>query len=194
VYYQNDGSGWDSLWTDYHPLSVSGTGYTLETDVFNDAVSTTVPVVSGSKTGVEIIEGQRTPVSIRCLPVSPIPTLNSVTTRVDLQPVLIPFVVVGTSLTELGQEAWYRLDLSSGQLTLICSLDPENSATVAAVLYDQYGAIKTPVKFSATASQPFSNTFTLVAGTYYLGVAQSRPFGAGTDHGLTLTLIDGPTP
>ncbi len=50
-----------------------GTGYSVTVDIYNTDVSTGTPVVSGTATGIDIIENQTTPATVICLPVNPTP-------------------------------------------------------------------------------------------------------------------------
>ena len=198
----NDSSGWDNgaLYPQSHsvPASViSSEGpFRLEADIYNEAVPTTTepeptydPVVSGSAGGLMIAVDEDTRVTIRCVPVDPADLVFGSWESLQLP----PFVLLGRNVTEMGGEAWYKIQTAGPRLILECAVDAENTSTVAGVLYDDAGSVASgQVKFSATAAEPFRKIFSIPAGTYYLGVAQSRPLGAGSDYGFSVRAVEGP--
>ena len=52
---------------------LEGSDYTVDVDIFNDDVSTTEAVVSGTVTGINIVADQVTPATVICLPTNPTP-------------------------------------------------------------------------------------------------------------------------
>jgi len=197
------GSSYDTIDTASHSIpstiNLDGTQFRLEVDIFNDTVSTTVPVVTGNKTGMTITPDQNNSVSITCVPIGAVELASGASVLVETA----PFVLVNSMVTAVGGEAWYKIVVNQKRLTLTCTVDDEdNTSTVAGVLYNQDGTAVTvaynQVMFSATASQPFSKIFTLSTSdpttpvTYYLGVAQSRQLGAGSNHGFTISATNGP--
>jgi hypothetical protein len=77
-----------------------GTGYTVKVSVFNQNASTGVPVVQGSASGVDVIEGQSTALTIQCLPVSPVA-------------LAIGTASAPAAIKYLG-ESWYSLQAATG--------------------------------------------------------------------------------
>jgi len=198
----NSGSGSDYIRTANHSvhssINLDGRLFRLEVDIFNDTVSSTIPAVTGSKSPITIIPDINNSVPITCVPTTPVDLVSG-----TQQPVAIaPFVLVDSLVTTVGGEAWYKIVVTEKRLTLTCTVDALNTSTVAGVLYDSSGAAvsisNVPIKFSATTSQPFSKIFTLSSTvpttpvTYYLGVAQSRQLGAGSNFGFTISATDGP--
>lgn len=190
----SNGSGYDTVRTASHSIAssinVNGTLFRLEANIYNDTVSTSTPVVTGIKSDMTITPDTNNPVTITCVPSSSIELVSGMPQFLEPQ----PFVLVDSMVTAIGGEAWYRIVVTGKRLTLACTADALNTSTIAGVLYNENGSVASgQVKFSATVSQPLSKIYTLAAsGVYYLGVAQSRPLGAGSNHGLTISAIDGP--
>jgi hypothetical protein len=76
-----------------------GTGYTVNVNVYNDVVSSGEPVVSGSKSGIDVAKAASTAVSITCLPYAP----TSLTLETPIS-VSLP----------LSGERWFSLAVTSG--------------------------------------------------------------------------------
>jgi len=195
----NSGSSYGNIRTASHSvpstINLAGTPFRLEAEIFNDTVSTTEPVVTGFKTGITITPDQNNSVSITCVPTGAVELASGTPVPVETA----PFVLVDSMVTAVGGEAWYKIEVTRKRLTLNCTVDALNTSTVAGVLYKEDGSVASgPVEFSATSSQPFSKIFTLSTSdpvtpvTYYLGVAQSRQLGAGSNHGFTISATDGP--
>jgi hypothetical protein len=119
-----------------------GTGYTLRADIYNEAVSSVDPVVSGTSAPFDVIAGETTTVMIVCTPNAPADLtyegasagIGSGVFTVDEGGALI--------LQSWGQDAWYRIT-RSGETVIRVSVDPDEASIAMFGLFDSQGNWKT---------------------------------------------------
>jgi Leucine-rich repeat (LRR) protein len=111
----------------------AGSGYEITVNVFNEQVSPDDPVVSGTATGVTVLEGQRTALTITCTPTSPV--------SVDLgTPVAVNLVPFGTYGDPTGSEVWLQFTApASGYLRVTPTITDIQQTAVG--LFDTAGLI-----------------------------------------------------
>ena len=93
-----------------------GSGYIAEIDIYNHTMSTTVPVVSGSSAGFNIIEGEVTQVPVICTPNNP--TLAEADTEYNFSGTATVIGGGGYPVSS-GTEFWYMMTApSSGYISI----------------------------------------------------------------------------
>jgi hypothetical protein len=129
-----------------------GTDYTVSLSVYNNAVSATEPVASGTVTNVSVTAGSTTKCSIVCKPINPTPlTLETEVSGITL---------------EYNGEAWYSIAVANGSTINF----NDNGSNLVIGLFDSDGLFiksgRTSVSYTATADD-----------TLYIAVFNSELFG-----------------
>ncbi len=130
----------------------SGTDYTVKISIYNSAVSTTEPIVTGSADPVTIFNNNTTNVSIVCLPENPI------TITADDGPWNYELAA--------NEEKWYKVSFDP----LINYTISQATTGIGTFLYDFQG------KYIASINDVTPYTFECVTtayGDYYIGVTSS---------------------
>ncbi|GAB1482998.1 hypothetical protein MASR2M78_18140 [Treponema sp.] len=99
--------------TQLRPVT-EGTAYTLHAKVFNNQVSTTVPVVEGEVSGIDVTAGQSTEILIPCFPNESLAG-TFVVGGSQVSGSLIPIKISGNSVSSWdGGEKWYSFGGTNG--------------------------------------------------------------------------------
>ncbi len=103
-------------------LAAPGSGYVVEVDIFNEYVSDSLPVCSGSSAAFSITAGAMADVGVVCLPNNPEP-LGETPLTVDL----LPGEVLYPDSFQLKEEAWYSFTaLCNSQTLRVSPASPYN--------------------------------------------------------------------
>lgn len=138
----------------------AGTGYEITVNIYNHQVSTDLPVVSGTASGVTVVEGQRTAITITCTPTNPVPVSLDAATSVEL----VPFGMYGDPT---GSEVWFQFTApSSGYLRVTPSFAGIHQAAVG--LFDAAGII--------VGDQTVMNTITSAPSIFLTGMGAGQTY------------------
>lgn len=131
-----------------------GTGYTVKLKLFNTAVSSTVPTVLGTATGVNLTSGATSALTITCVPYQP-----SELTGDDV-----------VTLSQAKAEKYFRFNAVKGTTYVFFKYDPDDSSSVPddAIMmgvFDQNGS--PGVDWTTVSGVPWTAPYT---GDAYVGV------------------------
>lgn len=133
-YFFDDGSGFT--------LSIEvpvGTGYTLHVDIYNHAVSTEDPVVSGTSASFSVTEGAITGVPVTCVPVTPHAiTLGAAANSYTQTSTLYDS---GTSTYTFGGETWFSFTSPANGAVMFTIDIPVDAQQAAVALFSDEGVI-----------------------------------------------------
>ncbi len=115
----------------------SGTGYTAEVEIFNNVVSTTDPVVTGTSEAFDITEGNSTNVSVFCLPVSPQTVAADTPHDLNMVPMLL---AEGPGPMTTGSEQWFSAVMPDSGYMEISFTVPDDITAYFSV-FDPNGAL-----------------------------------------------------
>lgn len=150
-----------------------GTGYTLEVNIYNYAVSETEPVLRGVSPAFDVVRGQHMPVSVACLPINPVPLAEGTPGTYDM----LPFVLDNQGMPlEYGGETWFSLTApSSGCVQFLFS--PFDETYYFLTLYTEEGRVfDNRDLYNIDQYQNDSFVTGLTPGdTYFAGLACSAP-------------------
>ena len=136
TFYPEDAAGSENITCSV--VIAEGTGYTAQVEIYNDLMSETIPMVSGTSDPFDITEGAVTQVPVLCTPLSPV-ELTMVNTDYTVTMAATPLDAGGYPIAN-GGEAWYSITApSTGYFDISVDLPADYSYYYA--VFDSTGAM-----------------------------------------------------
>lgn len=154
-------------------IVTEGTGYSIDAEVFNTTISTTVPVVTGNSGPFDVVSGQITQVIVRCVPYNPEAASENTTYSFTTTPTYISFDSETYEFVSTGGEKWYEITPSTYSTIIEATPDSANYCTFS--IYNNDGSyITMDTSFNTAPLVPGLTLEFLQATTpgltYYIGV------------------------
>ncbi len=161
-------------------LTVPGTGYTAEADIYNSYVSESVPVCKGSSDPFDILNGEIADVDVVCLPNNPSPLeLGGAEIELSLVPSSFNILDRGTTMRE---EAWFSFTAQESTTTIMLEAEDEARPGFGVIIHNQdgesVGEFFPGMNFIMGGGSPqkryYENITTVIGNTYYLGALSTN--------------------
>lgn len=176
----------------------TGTGYTLQAELYNSLTDESTPVVAGQSASFEVTgentESNPLSVSITCTPVNATALTKDV--RSPSYELAVPWIGNESGVVSVGSEMWFvvYLDGATRYYDFEVAPDAGSSAYLGFVVYDSSGAFINSGAFDQNPGEAATATLdmgTTDAGTYYIGVIDAQMEGGEPSNGpFTLLITD----